>query len=203
VKHRTLVLLCAAAALVFGSVIGLAPQARADTALVSADPADGATVTASLTRVRLVFLDPLSRDATFAVLSPSGQRVDDSLATEPQQSGGYPVTLRLKPLAEQGRYTVQYFTVATDGVPLRGQISFTYTASGGQSSSGLPVAALIGAPLLLLAATVVIVVLRRRASSSPARPPAGPPTKPASCPKCGASGTPNQRFCTTCGTPLR
>ena len=203
-RHRLLALL-SAAALACGPVLVLAPQARADTALIASDPADGATVTGPPSRVLLAFLDPPSGDSTFAVVSPSGKRVDDSVATEPQRAGGYTVTVGLKPLSEVGRYTVEYFTVALDGVPLSGTISFTYTGSGANSESRppdpgsrLPLTALLGTPLLLLIATCVVIMLRRRASPTPADVPA----TPASCPECGASATPDQGFCVQCGARL-
>src|SRR3954469_8281544 len=139
VRHRPLVLLFAVAALLCGPVLALAPQARAHNSLIGSVPADGATVTAPLTRVLLGFVDPPSGNATFAVVSPSGERVDDNLATDPQPFGGYTVTVGLKPLSETGRYTLEYFTVALDGVPLSGKISFIYTGSGqapGSAGSG-------------------------------------------------------------------
>jgi copper resistance protein C len=217
VRHRLLVLLFAAAALFCGPGVALAPQARAHNALIGTDPADGATVTGPLTRVKLGFLEPPSGNATFAVVSPSGVRVDDGLTTEPQPSGGYTVTVRLKPVSEAGRYTLEYFTVAQDGVPLSGKVSFTYDESGAAprstesgkapASTGfgeapgsrLPVTALLPAPLLLLGAMFVVIVLRRRACPMPANG----PTKPASCPECGETVTPDQGFCVQCGAPLR
>jgi hypothetical protein len=158
--------------------------------------------------VLLGFLDPPSGDSTFAVVAPSGERVDDSLATEPQPFGGYTVTLGLKPLSEVGRYTVEYFTVSLDGFPLSGEISFTYTGSGeapGSTGSGVksgsrvPLTALLAAPLLLLGAMFVVIVSRRRASATPDNG----PTKLASCPECGETVTPDQGFCAQCGAPLR
>src|SRR3954452_7142350 len=226
VRHRPLVLLFAVAALLCGPVLALAPQARAHNSLIGSVPADGATVTAPLTRVLLGFVDPPSGNATFAVVSPSGERVDDSLATDPQPFGGYTVTLGLKPLSETGRYTVEYFTVALDGVPLSGKTSFIYTGSGeapgsagsgvapgsagsgvapGSAGSGeapgsrLPVAALLAAPLLLFGAMFVVMVLRRHQFPTPANG----PIKPASCPECGETVTPVQSFCVLCGAPLR
>jgi methionine-rich copper-binding protein CopC len=208
VRHRLLVILFAVAALLCGPGLALAPQARAHNSLFASDPADGAHVTGPLTRVLLGFLDPPSGDSTFAVVAPSGERVDDSLATEPQPFGGYTVTLGLKPLSEVGRYTVEYFTVSLDGFPLSGEISFTYTGSGEapggtgsgvKSGSRVPLTALLAAPLLLLGAMFVVIVSRRRASATPANG----PTKPASCPQCGETVTPDQGFCVQCGAPLR
>jgi hypothetical protein len=208
VKHRLLVILFAVAALLCGPVLALAPQAHAHNSLFASDPADGAHVTGPPTRVLLGFLDPPSGDSTFAVIAPSGERVDDSLATEPQPFGGYTVTLGLKPLSEVGRYTVEYFTVSLDGFPLSGEISFTYTGSGEapggtgsgvKSGSRVPLTALLAAPLLLLGAMFVVIVSRRRASATPANG----PTKPASCPQCGETVTPDQGFCVQCGAPLR
>jgi hypothetical protein len=207
-KHRLLVILFAVAALLCGPVLALAPQAHAHNSLFASDPADGAHVTGPPTRVLLGFLDPPSGDSTFAVVAPSGERVDDSLATEPQPFGGYTVTLGLKPLSEVGRYTVEYFTVSLDGFPLSGEISFTYTGSGEapggtgsgvKSGSRVPLTALLAAPLLLLGAMFVVIVSRRRASATPANG----PTKPASCPQCGETVTPDQGFCVQCGAPLR
>lgn len=207
-KHRLLVILFAVAALLCGPVLALAPQAHAHNSLFASDPADGAHVTGPPTRVLLGFLDPPSGDSTFAVIAPSGERVDDSLATEPQPFGGYTVTLGLKPLSEVGRYTVEYFTVSLDGFPLSGEISFTYTGSGEapggtgsgvKSGSRVPLTALLAAPLLLLGAMFVVIVSRRRASATPANG----PTKPASCPQCGETVTPDQGFCVQCGAPLR
>jgi methionine-rich copper-binding protein CopC len=217
VRHRLLVLLFAVAAFLCGPVLALAPSARAHNSLFASDPADGATATGPLARVLLGFLDPPSGDSTFAVVAPSGQRVDDSLATEPQPFGGYTVTLGLKPLSEMGRYTVEYFTVSLDGYPLSGTISFTYTGSGeatgstgsggapgstgsgAESGSRAPLAALLAAPLLLLGAMSVVIVLRRRTFPTPANE----PTEPASCRECGETVTPDQGFCVRCGAPLR
>jgi methionine-rich copper-binding protein CopC len=216
-RHRLLVLLFTVAVLLCGPVLALAPQARAHNSFIGSVPASGATVTGPLTRVLLGFVDPPSGNATFAVVSPSGKRVDDGFAMEPQPVEGYTVTVGLGPLSEAGVYTVEYFTVALDGVPLSGEISFTYTGSGdapgsagsgespGSSGSGespqsrVPLPALLPAPLLLLAAMFVVIVLRRRAFPALVNGPA----KPTSCPECGESVTPDQGFCVQCGASLR
>ena len=215
--HRLLVLLLAVAALLCGPLLVFAPPAAAHNSFIGSNPPDGATVAGPLTQVRLGFVDPPSSNASFAVVSPSGARVDGGLRTEPQPYGGYTVTVELKPLTEAGRYTVDYFTVALDGVPLSGQFSFTYTgssqapASAGSSAppagarSGavprtrLPLAAVLPAPLLLVGAMLVVTVVGRRAVPGPVDGPA----EPACCPGCGEAVTPDQAFCGRCGAPLR
>jgi methionine-rich copper-binding protein CopC len=227
VRHRPLVLLFIVVAFLCGPALASAPQARAHNSLIGSVPSDGETVTAPLIRVKLGFVDPPSGDATFAVASPSGQRVDDGVATEPQPVEGYTVTVGLKPLSETGRYTVEYFTVALDGVPLSGTFSFTYagvggapesTGSGGapgstgtgkapgSTGSGtapkdrLPLSALLPAPLLLLGGMFVVRMSRRRAVPTPA---ASGAIRSASCSGCGTTVTPDQDFCVRCGVPVR
>jgi methionine-rich copper-binding protein CopC len=227
VRHRPLILLFVVAALLCGPVLASAPQARAHNSLIGSVPSDGETVTAPLTRVKLGFVDPPSGDATFAVASPSGERVDDSVAVEPQPVEGYTVTVGLKPLSETGRYTVEYFTVALDGVPVSGTFSFTYAGDGGapestgsggapgsagtgrapeSTGSGtapegrLPLTALLPAPLLLLGGMFVVRMSRRRAVPTPA---ASGAIRSASCSECGTAVTPDQGFCVRCGVPLR
>jgi methionine-rich copper-binding protein CopC len=215
--RRLVVLLLALAAFLFGPLLVLAPPAEAHNSFIGSNPPDGATVAGPLTQVRLGFVDPPSGNAAFAVVAPSGARVDGGLRTEPQPYGGYTVTVELKPLSETGRYTVDYFTVALDGVPLSGQFSFTYTGSsqapaGAGSSappagagrgtaprSRLPLAAVPPAPLLLLGAMLVVTVVGRRPLPTPAHGPAGP----ARCPGCGETVAPDQGFCGRCGAPLR
>jgi methionine-rich copper-binding protein CopC len=227
VRHRPLVLLFAVVAWLCGPVLALAPQARAHNSFIGSVPSDGDTVTAPLTGVRLGFVDPPSGDATFAVASPSGERVDDSVATEPQPVEGYTVTIELKPLSETGRYTVEYFTVALDGVPLSGTFAFTYagvgaapestgpggapgstgtgkasesTGSGTAPKNRLPLPALLPAPLLLLGGMFAARMSRRRAVATSA---ASGATRSASCSECGTTVTPGQGFCVRCGVPLR
>jgi copper resistance protein C len=215
--HRLVVLLFAVAALLCGPLLVFAPEAAAHNSFIGSNPPDGATVAGPLTEVRLGFVDPPSGNAAFAVVSPSGGRVDGGLRTEPQPYGGYTVTVELKPLSEAGRYTVDYFTVALDGVPLSGQFSFTYTGSsqapagagsgappaaagsGPVPRSRVPLAAVLPAPLLLLGAVLVVTVVGRRPSPTPADGPA----EPACCPGCREAVTPDQGFCGRCGTPLR
>jgi methionine-rich copper-binding protein CopC len=138
-------LVVVAAVLALGLV---APQpASAHGRLVSSIPADGARLDAPTSTVTLAFTEKPASFAYFAVIAPSGVRVDqpwepaapfrlEKPVTEYQLengqwqprefNAGFPARVPVTHWPEKGAYTVRYQTVASDGDTVQGEIRFTY-----------------------------------------------------------------------------
>ena len=169
-------LLVAAALL---AVLAPATPAWAHTALVSSDPARGATLTKAPTTVTLVFSQKLNPDFSTVVLSDAATRriaastpvVDDVNATitvgQALANGSYTVAYRV---VSQDGHTVQdsyRFTVADPALPaapVAGQAAVPPAGSGGIPG---PVLIGLGAAGVLLAALAAYFFLsgRKRAAA--------------------------------------
>jgi methionine-rich copper-binding protein CopC len=132
-----------------GVVFGLSTPASAHGQFVSSDPAKDAEVSMALASILLYFTEKPTSNAYFAVTTPSGVRVDrlwshgsprrlDTPVHEwyHNQNGewetraytvAYPALVPIAYWPETGLYTVTYLSVATDGEPVRGEYTFTYS----------------------------------------------------------------------------
>ncbi|MGC5051436.1 copper resistance protein CopC [Micromonospora sp. DT48] len=129
-------------------VLGAATPASAHGTLAMSTPADGAKVGEPLTAVRLYFTERVRDDAYFTVTAPGGGRVDtgwthgepreldrpvreyflvDGVFEPHEYTTGFPAVVTLAHLPATGRYTVSYLSVASDGDPVRGSVTFRYT----------------------------------------------------------------------------
>jgi methionine-rich copper-binding protein CopC len=144
--RRTAARLAVIAAAVLLTAVVVTP-ASAHGKLVSSVPAQGATLTAPVGSVSLAFTEKPAQFAFFAVTAPSGARVDQPWShAEPfrlerpvqeyqlvdgqwqprQFQAGFPARVPVAHWPEQGTYVVRYQSVATDGEPVAGEVSFTY-----------------------------------------------------------------------------
>ncbi|MEU7614804.1 copper resistance CopC family protein [Micromonospora rifamycinica] len=133
------------------SVIVLLPTprpAQAHGTLAMSTPAAGATVAGPLTEVELYFTEQVAANAYFTVTAPGGARVDagwrqgtprpldkpvreylmvDGKFEPREYNTGFPAVVTLSHLPAAGQYAVSYLSVASDGEPVRGTMSFRYT----------------------------------------------------------------------------
>lgn len=141
-----------AAAVVLVGMLALAAPAHAHDALVSATPADGATLTAVPTEVVLTFTDQiLEVEPAVLVRDEAGEQLDDV----PVVVDGATVTRPLPADMPDGRYDVAWRVVSADGHPIEGAFTFTVAAGGagvggndaGGADTGAPTAdTTMGAP---------------------------------------------------------
>jgi methionine-rich copper-binding protein CopC len=144
---RTVVRLAAVFATTVLAVALAAPPASAHGLLVSSVPANGGTLNAPDETVTLAFTEKPAPFAFFAVIAPSGARVDETWShaepfrlekpmVEYQQvdgqwlprefHAGFPVRVPVSHWPEQGAYVVRYHSVASDGDTVKGEVRFTY-----------------------------------------------------------------------------
>ena len=125
----------AVVAVIAAAILGLgATVAGAHASLVSSSPADGATVDAAPTRVRLVFDEDLRASSTVIIVTaPDRTRVEEG----PPQVAKATATQGLGKLTAVGRYTIAYRAMSADGHPVFGQLTFTFAPPG----SAVPAAA--------------------------------------------------------------
>ncbi|WDZ82866.1 copper resistance CopC family protein [Micromonospora cathayae] len=130
------------------AVLALPGPATAHGTLAMSTPASGAAVSEPLTTVQLYFTERVAANAYFAVTAPGGGRVDDGWTYgspkaldrpvreyllvdgkfEPREyTTGFPAVVTLAHLPAVGQYSVSYLSVASDGEPVRGTMSFRYT----------------------------------------------------------------------------
>lgn len=132
-----------------GTVLITDGPALAHGQFVRSDPAAGSRVSTALETIYLYFTEKPTSNAYFAVTAPSGVRVDRVWThgpTEPiepsvhewfHQSNGdwvartyhtaYSAQIPIAYWPETGDYTVEFLSVATDGQPVRGKITFSYS----------------------------------------------------------------------------
>ena len=118
-----------ALAMVIGLVLTVAgaSPAAAHNSLVSADPADGASLATGPQQVRLTFDQPVQRGfTTVTVTGPEDTRWEGG---EPDVSGSS-VTTPVRPLGPAGDYVVGYRIVSADGHPVSGTLKFRLTTAG-------------------------------------------------------------------------
>ncbi|MEQ4719693.1 copper resistance CopC family protein [Nonomuraea sp. B19D2] len=169
------------------------PAAQAHNVLVSSDPKDGATLSATPSQVTLVF-DQVVRQgyAQVGVTGADGSSWADGSAVVAAER----VTVRVKPLPAGGSYVVGYRILSADGHPVTGRITFTLSpgaagapagAATGQAAqvagaqaaeaaanggAGMAVVWIVGA-LLVLAAGTGVALRRSRPATRPAAGPEG------------------------------
>jgi copper resistance protein C len=158
-------LLLAALAL---TAICTGPVAAAHATRVSAEPADGAVLTAGPGRVSATFNERLQ--ATFAAMTVVGP--DGNLwSTDDTSVQGAVVGVGLRPLGPVGIYTVNYRVTSADGHVVSGSWSFRLTvagtgtpgpaATGGSTRGGIPVWPFVAGAVALIATGVLWTVRRR------------------------------------------
>jgi len=152
VRWRRLVAAVAAGLMAgLGAVVGLDSPATAHGQFVSSIPVGGSEVTEPLTDLFLYFTEKPTSNAYFAVIAPSGARIDRLWSHGPSRpldpavhewyheadgdwvTRSYPTAYSARiPIAywpEVGEYKVDYISVASDGQPVRGQVTFTYSGA--------------------------------------------------------------------------
>lgn len=132
------------------TVTMVAAPAVAHGQFVSSDPVSGASVSEPLTQIFIYFTQKPTSNAYFAVTAPGGARVDQLWTHGPtreipevhewyhQPDGrwvvrayttAYSAQVPIAYWPENGEYKVEYLSVATDGEPVRGEFTFTYTGA--------------------------------------------------------------------------
>ncbi|MGC4890552.1 copper resistance CopC family protein [Micromonospora sp. DT227] len=137
-------------ALLFAAVLLLVPArpAAAHGTLAMSVPVAGATVSRPLTDVWLYFTEKVASNAHFTITAPGGGRVDggwsygeprplpkpvteyvltDGLFQPREYATGFPAMVTVAHLPAVGEYTATYLSVASDGEPVRGTLTFRYT----------------------------------------------------------------------------
>ncbi|MFF5218828.1 copper resistance protein CopC [Micromonospora sp. NPDC000442] len=129
-------------------LLGPAAPASAHGTLATSTPAEGATVDEAVTAVQLYFTERVRENAYFTVTAPGGGRVDngwthgeprtldrpvreyflvDGVFEPREYTTGFPAVVSLAHLPAAGEYSVSYLSVASDGDPVRGTVTFRYT----------------------------------------------------------------------------
>ncbi|MFG1689417.1 copper resistance protein CopC [Nonomuraea sp. NPDC049269] len=121
-------------------LLGTAGPALAHDALKSSDPAKDATVE-SIDKVRLEFTSPV-RIPVVIVRGPGGTAYQSG---DPH-AGGKVVTQELKGTLPNGKYTIAYRVVSSDGHPIEGEIPFTVKGAPSPSASAESQAPVTQAP---------------------------------------------------------
>ena len=130
---------------VLAAVCGLvmlvvAGPALAHSRLESSDPADGASLATSPSKVTLTFNEAMTAGpgfTTITVIGPGNTAWQDG---ETQVSGDS-VSIAVKPLGPAGVYRIGYRVVSDDGHPVSGSVSFTLTAPGPGAAPAAPTVA--------------------------------------------------------------
>lgn len=127
------VALCTVAVVAVLGLVAAAPASAHD-ALVSSDPANGATVATPPDRVTLTFDQPaLAIGTTLRVIGPGGDvqsgapRLVDSTVTQ-----------ELAPGIPAGSYRIAWRVTSTDGHPVSGELTFTASAANPRAPSASP-----------------------------------------------------------------
>ena len=114
------------------AVVTSADPASAHASLVTATPADGATLTSAPSQVVLRFDDPISTSfATLVVTGPDGH---DVTTGRPSVSGST-LTGNLEGALPPGAYRTAFRVVSDDGHPVTGQLRFTLRLPAGAAPS--------------------------------------------------------------------
>ncbi|MEU1588385.1 copper resistance protein CopC [Micromonospora sp. NPDC005710] len=129
------------------ALLASAQPAAAHGTLAMSLPASGATVREPLTSVQLFFTEKAAANAFFTITAPGGIRVDNGWSYgepkpldkpvreyflvngqfEPREyTTGFPATVAVTHLPAKGEYSVSYLSVASDGDPVRGTLTFRY-----------------------------------------------------------------------------
>jgi methionine-rich copper-binding protein CopC len=131
------------------TVFGTSAPAAAHGQFVSSDPASGTEVTTALERILVYFTEKPTSNAYFAVTEPGGLRVDRLWSHGPSRpldppvhewfhdengdwvprsyDTAYAAQIPIAYWPVTGEYKVTFLSVATDGQPVRGEFTFTYS----------------------------------------------------------------------------
>jgi copper resistance protein C len=137
---------------------GVALPAWAHTQVRDASPAPGETVTGTVDRVEIEFLDPVLPTPKIEVTGPDGEPVDGLGETE--QTADDVAEVTFDPLFEVGRYQVTYEYASLDGFPQEGAHEFTFEEGGAGGTTGVRLA--IAGVVALIVAGFVVAALRAR-----------------------------------------
>ncbi|MEE6262535.1 copper resistance CopC family protein [Plantactinospora sonchi] len=139
------------------AVLAVPPPAAAHGTLAMSTPAEGATVTGPLSAVELYFTERVASHAYFTIIAPGGGRVDSGWTHgspkpldkpvreyflvegkfEPREyTTGFPAVVTVAHLPAAGQYSVSYLSVASDGDPVRGTLTFRYTGPATPAPQG-------------------------------------------------------------------
>ncbi|MGN9909017.1 copper resistance CopC family protein, partial [Phytohabitans sp. LJ34] len=139
------------------AVLAAAPPALAHGTLAMSTPAEGSTVAEPLTAVELYFTEKVASNAYFTITAPGGGRVDNGWTYgspkpldkpvreyfmvegkfEPREfTTGFPAVVTVAHLPAAGQYSVSYLSVASDGEPVRGTMSFRYNGKATAAPQG-------------------------------------------------------------------
>ncbi|MGN9809394.1 copper resistance protein CopC [Micromonospora sp. BQ11] len=136
-------------AVVLVTIVALLPAqpAAAHGTLAMSAPASGTTVSEPLTAVELYFTEKVPFNAYFTITAPGGGRVDsgwsygqpkplakpvreyvlvDGVFEPREYATGFPAVVTMTHLPAVGQYSVSYLSVASDGEPVQGTMSFRY-----------------------------------------------------------------------------
>ncbi|MET7335261.1 copper resistance CopC family protein [Nonomuraea sp. NPDC005650] len=163
-KRSPLAALAATAAALLVFVLGSAAPALAHDALKSSSPAEGAEIKA-LDEVRLEFTAGV-RLPFVIVRGPGGAE----LQSGKPQADGKVVTQAVKEPVPDGKYTIAYRVVSSDGHPIEGEIPFRVKGAETPSPSPTSSASESAAPAASAPATSAPAT--QPAQSSPATDPA-------------------------------
>jgi len=146
-------------------------------AVVSSNPAVGASLASAPTQVTITTDGPLAQMGnSIEVTDPTGLRVDDGSL----QVSGSTALVGIKSLTQTGLYTVAYQLIYADGQNLNNSYTFTLTATGSPTATPTPTPVETLPPLknstfldrlkgggvgLLLVAIILIVIGSRVAGS--------------------------------------
>lgn len=137
VSARHAAIPAAVAALVTGPLVLAAAPAIAHDALIGSEPADGAVVTVAPAEVVLTFAaEQAGIGAEVVVVGSDGRSWSDGAAV----TSGATVTQTLKQPMPADAYVVQWRSVAGDGHPVSGTLTFTLDlpAEAGPAETGDP-----------------------------------------------------------------
>jgi methionine-rich copper-binding protein CopC len=130
-----------------GALLGWSGPASAHGQMAMSNPVRDSTVSTPLARLELYFTERPAANAHLTVTAPSGQRVDAGWRNgEPKRLDkpvqeyflidgnweprvyhtGYPALLAVSHWPAKGTYTASYLSVASDGEPVKGTLTFRY-----------------------------------------------------------------------------
>jgi methionine-rich copper-binding protein CopC len=101
---------------------GVGP-ASAHAALVSSDPADGASLDAAPTAITFTFNENIAQPAYIAVKAPDGSAIDVGAVRAIDNQ----VTATIEDVDQRGRYSASYRVVSADGHPVVGTVTYDVT----------------------------------------------------------------------------
>ncbi|WBB81003.1 copper resistance protein CopC [Micromonospora sp. WMMD882] len=178
------------------AVLASPAPASAHGTLAMSTPASGATVKEPVTTVALYFTERVANNAYFAVTAPGGKRVDygwsygdakpldkpvreyllvDGQFEPREYSTGFPAVVKLAHLPAAGQYSVSYLSVASDGEPVRGTMSFRYTGRATAAPQGWQPPTDQPDPALVAAAEQHDTKGHQGSGTSSSAPPSTPP----------------------------